>query len=148
MTLRQEEKDSLSRYRIEKAKKILEDARLLLEENRFESSVNRSYYAALTAAKAVLILFGIDPKTHEGVKAMLGKKLVLTGHASREYGKWFRSLKGDREEVDYADYVSIDRAEAEDAFTSAERFVEESRRLVEKLQKELPASPELHSKDT
>jgi uncharacterized protein len=148
MTLRQEEKDSLSRYRIEKAKKILEDARLLLEENRFESSVNRSYYAALTAAKAVLILFGIDPKTHEGVKAMLGKKLVLTGHASREYGKWFRSLKGDREEVDYADYVSIDRAEAEAAFTSAERFVEESRRLVEKLQKELPASPELHSKDT
>lgn len=79
---------------------------------------------------------------------MLGKKLVLTGHASREYGKWFRSLKGDREEVDYADYVSIDRAEAEAAFTSAERFVEESKRLVEKLQKELPASPELHSKDT
>lgn len=148
MTLRQEEKDSLSRYRIEKAKKILEDARLLLEENRFESSVNRSYYAALTAAKAVLILFGVDPKTHEGVKAMLGKKLILAGHASSEYGKWFRSLKGDREEVDYADYVSIDRAEADAAFTSAERFVEESRRLVEKLRKELIASPELHYTDT
>lgn len=45
---------------------------------RWESSVNKSYYAALSAAKAVLILFGIDPKSHEGVKTMfvfnIGKK--------------------------------------------------------------------------
>jgi uncharacterized protein (UPF0332 family) len=144
MTLSQEEKDSLSKYRIEKAKKILEDARLLLEERRFESSVNRSYYAALTAAKAVLIIFGIDPKTHEGVTTMLGKNLILPGHASSEYGKWFRTLKGEREDVDYADYVSIDKAEAEAAFRSAERFVEQSVRLAEKLRKELfaPSDPQ------
>lgn len=148
MTLRQEEKDSLSKYRIEKAKKILEDARLLLEEKRFESSVNRSYYAALTAAKAVLIIFGIDPKTHEGVKAMLGKKLILAGHVSSEYGKWFRNLKGEREEVDYADYVAIDKAEAEAAFTSAEKFVEQSMSLAEKLRKEVFALPDLHPADT
>ncbi|OGF67406.1 MAG: hypothetical protein A2Y62_20350 [Candidatus Fischerbacteria bacterium RBG_13_37_8] len=36
-----------------------------------ELSVNRSYYAAFAAARAVLILFGIDPKTHNGVKTMI-----------------------------------------------------------------------------
>jgi uncharacterized protein (UPF0332 family) len=77
---------------------------------------------------------------------MLGKKLILAGHVSSEYGKWFRSLKGEREDADYADYVSIDKAEA--AFTSAERFVEQSMRLAEKLRKELFALQDPHSTDT
>lgn len=70
MTLTGEEKKSLSKYRLEKAKRLLEDAKLLLEKERLESSINRSYYAALTAAKGVLILFGVDPKTREGVKTI------------------------------------------------------------------------------
>lgn len=42
MTLSIEEKRSLSEYRLEKAKRLLDDARLLLEQNRFESSINRT----------------------------------------------------------------------------------------------------------
>src|SRR3989337_3647348 len=105
MTLSPEEKLSLSRYRLEKAKKLLEDARILLEQQRFESSINRSYYAALTAAKAGLHLFGIDPKTHEGVKTMVGKKLIMDGYMPNECGKWFRNLLFEREDADYADFI-------------------------------------------
>lgn len=79
MTLSKEEKRSLSLHRFEKAGRLLEDARLLLEMGRHESSVNRSYYAAMTAAKAVLILFGIDPRIHDGVKTMVSKKLIMEG---------------------------------------------------------------------
>lgn len=79
MTLSKEEKRSLSLHRFEKAGRLLEDARLLLEMGRYESSVNRSYYAAMTAAKAVLILFGIDPRIHDGVKTMVSKKLIMEG---------------------------------------------------------------------
>jgi uncharacterized protein (UPF0332 family) len=43
MTLSLEEKKSLAKYRSEKAKRMLEDAKLLLEGKRFESSINRSY---------------------------------------------------------------------------------------------------------
>lgn len=64
MTLSIEEKKALSKYRLEKADRLLKDAELLLKKSRWESSVNRSYYAVLSAAKAALILFGIDPKTH------------------------------------------------------------------------------------
>jgi len=137
MTLSKEEKKSLSRYRIEKAKRLLEDARLLLEEGRFESSINRSYYAALTAAKGLLILFGIDSKTHEGVKAMVGKKLIMDGYMSDEYGKWFRSLLFEREDADYADFVIMDKDDAQVAYKNAISFIEKSVEVADRIIKEL-----------
>ena len=137
MTLSREEKESLSRYRLEKAKRLLEDARLLLEKERFESSINRSYYAALTAARGVLILLGIDPKTHEGVKTMMGQKLVMPGYLPKEYGKWFRSLLLEREDADYADFIVVDKGDAEEAYKNASSFVEKSTEVVDKIIKEI-----------
>ncbi|PIV42239.1 MAG: hypothetical protein COY75_07795 [Nitrospirae bacterium CG_4_10_14_0_8_um_filter_41_23] len=137
MTLNMEEKKTLSKYRLDKAERLLEDAKLLLKEERWESSINRSYYAVLSAAKAALILFGIDPKTHEGVKTMVSKKLVLDGLISKEYGKWFRTLLFEREDVDYADYVIIDPSEAEDAYNNAVRFIEKVKDVIEMLIKQI-----------
>lgn len=133
MTLSAEEKKSLSKYRLEKAERLLNDASLLLREGRWESSVNRSYYSALSAAKAILILFGIDPKTHEGVKTMLNKKLVLEGLVHKEYGKWFRGLSLEREDADYADYVIIDSSDGEDAFKEASIFLEKIREIISQI---------------
>jgi uncharacterized protein (UPF0332 family) len=137
MTLNIEEKKTLSKYRLEKAERLLDDARLLLKESRWESSINRSYYAALSAAKAALILFGIDPKTHVGVKTMVSKKLVLDGLIPKEHGKWFRTLLFEREDVDYADYVIIDSSDAEDAFKNATRFIEEVKIVIDTLIQQL-----------
>lgn len=136
MTLSREEKRALSRYRLDKADRLLADAELLLEQSRWESAVNRSYYAALSAARAVLILFGGDPRTHEGVKTMVNQKLVLGGYVSKDYGRWFRDLFFDREEVDYADYVTIDKTDAIAAVERAGQFVQEAKRIVERLDHE------------
>ena len=137
MTLDIEEKKALSRYRLEKADRLLEDAALLLSNERWESSINRSYYAALNAAKAVLILFGIDPGSHEGVKSMVGKKLILGGFLEKEHGRWFRNLQFQREDVDYADYVTLERKDAEEAFNNASQFVEKVKEVTLRLEGEL-----------
>ena len=137
MTLSSEEKKTLSTYRIEKAKRMLDDAGLLLKEGRWESSLNRSYYAALNAAKAALILFGIDPKTHDGIKTMVNKKLILEGLISQEHGKWFRNLLFEREEADYADYVTIEASDAEEAFKNASRFVDKIKEVIGSLMQQL-----------
>jgi len=133
MILSIEEKKALSKYRLEKAERLLEDAGVLLKGGRWESSVNRSYYAALSAAKAVLILFGIDPKTHEGVKTMINKKLVLDGLIPKEYGKWFRNLLSEREDVDYADYITTDSSDAEEAYRNASLFTEKIKEVINSL---------------
>ena len=137
MTLDKEEKIALSKFRLEKAENLLEDAKLLLKEGRAESSINRSYYAALSASKAALILFGIDPKTHEGAKTMVNKKLVLEGLIPKEYGKWFRALLFERENADYGDYISIDLSDAEEAYKNASKFIEKIKEIISSLVQQL-----------
>ncbi len=133
MTLNTEEKKVLSRYRLDKALRLLSDAELLLKDGRWESSINRSYYAALNAARAALILFGIDPKSHEGVKTMVNKKLVMDGYISKEHGKWFRELLSEREDVDYADYVIIEQTDAQLAFDNASKFIKKLTEVINSL---------------
>ena len=137
MTLDKKEKRALSKFRLEKAVNLLEDAELLLKEGRAESSINRSYYAALSASKAALILFGIDPKTHEGAKTMVNKMLVLEGLIPKKCGKWFRTLLFERENVDYADYTAIDLSDAEEAFATASKYIEKIKEIIPLLFKQL-----------
>ena len=137
MTLDREEKKTLSKYRLEKAERLLEDARLLFKESRWESSVNRSYYSALNAAKAALILFGVDPKTHEGVKTMVNKNLISDGLIGQEYGKLFRNLLSEREDADYTDYVMIDAADAEEALQNASILIGKIKEVIISVSKQL-----------
>ncbi|MBI5407801.1 MAG: HEPN domain-containing protein [Nitrospirae bacterium] len=137
MTLSVEEKIDLSRYRMEKAKKMLHDASTLFHDGSYESSVNRSYYAILSASKALLILRGIDPETHEGVKTMLSKEFIKTGLLPKEFGETFRSLQSRRADSDYGDYIEMTREEADDSFKRAGDFIRQVENIVEKLIKEI-----------
>ena len=57
MDNRQEE---LSKYRIQESKNSLKVAKHCLNESLYKDSINRSYYAAFYAIKAVLALGTID----------------------------------------------------------------------------------------
>lgn len=130
MEISVQEKIALSKYRLEKADRLIEDAALLLQEKRWESSVNRSYYATFTAAKAALILFGIDPKTHEGVKTMVNKILIIEQRLPMKYGKWLRNLLSIREDIDYADFAPIEVSDAEEAFRNSSDFIHKIKEII------------------
>lgn len=123
MTLTSEQKRDLSRYRLDKAARFLEDARTLHAQGSFGASVNRSYYAMLTAARALLVFRGIDPETHEGVKVTLAREFIKTGLIDRSAGETFRSLQARRLDSDYGDYIEIGTEESEDSLHRAEAFI-------------------------
>lgn len=133
MTLKIDEKIELSRYRMEKAKKLLRDASSLFFNGSYESSVNRSYYAVLTASRALLVLRGIDPETHEGVKTMLSKEFIRTGLLPKESGETFRGIQARRIDSDYGDYIEIGHDEADDSLKRAQDFVEKAEGLLNQL---------------
>jgi uncharacterized protein (UPF0332 family) len=133
MTLKIEEKIELSRYRMEKARRLLRDASSLFSNGSYESSVNRSYYAVLTASRALLVLRGIDPETHEGVKTMLSKEFIRTGLMPKESGETFRGIQARRIDSDYGDYIEIGHEEADDSLKRAQGFVEKAEDLLNQL---------------
>ena len=120
MTLSADDKRALSGIRFEKARAALQDSRANLEEGRLNTSVNRSYYAALAAVRSLLILEGVDLASHAGAVTMLSLHFIKTGLLPISIVKHVKTLLSRREDVDYGDFDSITRDEAQDSVARAE----------------------------
>jgi len=79
MSLEAQDKRALSDIRMSRAYEFLDDGKANYKDKRYKTSVNRSYYAVLNAARAILILQGANPETHEGALTMLNLRFVKPG---------------------------------------------------------------------
>jgi hypothetical protein len=116
------------------------DAVKSFELKMYKTSVNRSYYAIFHAARALLILRGIEPVHHDGVITMLSLHFVKSGVLPKESIKLFKNLLTLRTDVDYGDFESIEKEDADGAVKQAKRFVKTTDALRRKLIKELSSS--------
>ncbi|MBI4618745.1 MAG: nucleotidyltransferase domain-containing protein [Desulfobacterales bacterium] len=56
-----------------------EETKSGLSFSPYKTAINRSYYSVLNAARAILILEGANPETHEGVVTMLSLRFIKIG---------------------------------------------------------------------
>jgi uncharacterized protein (UPF0332 family) len=61
-------RQDLIKYRIHRAKDTLEDAEILAERQKWNSTINRLYYSAYYAVMALLLHSNLKPITHNGAK--------------------------------------------------------------------------------
>ena len=112
---------------------MLDDAINTFKAGMYKTSVNRSYYAVLHSARALLILKGVDPIRHDSVKTMFSLHFIKTEMLPQEVVKIFKNLLSLRTDVDYGDFESIVKSDAENAVKQAKRFI----RIVESARKKL-----------
>ena len=120
-----DKKEDLCIYRIRNAVETLGVAALCLESQHYKDSINRSYYAAFYAIKAVLALEEIDVKRHKDAVAYFNKTYVATEIFSRETGKKLGRLKQERESSDYDDFYVASLTDATDQYNSAKLIIDE-----------------------
>lgn len=123
MTLDVKEKKALSEIRTAKAREFLDDAESNFKEGRHKTSVNRSYYSALNILRALLILEGANPETHDGIITMVSLKFIKPGLLPVDVVKKFKVLLARRSDVDYGDFDAIDAATAEDSLKMAQELI-------------------------
>jgi uncharacterized protein (UPF0332 family) len=124
MNLDAKDKKTLSDARMEKASEFLADAEALWSQKRYRSSVNRAYYAALSAVRSILILVGVNPESHEGAATLLSLRFVKPGLLPVETIKAFKTLLSRRTDVDCGDFDSVGPEEAEHSLGEAQRILE------------------------
>ena len=135
--LNSEEKIILSDIRFKKSEEMLADAVKSLKNGMYMTSVNRSYYAALHAARSLLILKGVDPLSHDGVKTMISLHFIKPKILSQEVMRYFKNLMTLRTDVDYGDFESVEKNEANGALKQAKRFLKIIDSVRKKLIKEI-----------
>jgi len=92
---------------IDMADEKLESAKYLLEGEFYRDCVSRAYYSMFHAAKAILLLKGVEPKTHKGVLRMFGLHLVKESDVDIYLGKALSYAREVREDSDYGVSISI-----------------------------------------
>ncbi len=94
-------------------------------------AVSRAYYAAYHAARALLYEKAIEPRTHDGVRRMLGLHYVLMGEMAAADAESLAELAYMREASDYAPAQPITAAQAARAVALARAFLRIARVDVE-----------------
>lgn len=115
----------LSKYRFKRAQEILEDAKILLNEKSFASSVNRSYYAIFHALRAVIALDGFDSSKHSGVISYINRNYVKEGIFQKQLSKILDTSFRLREKADYDDFFIISLDTAQEQLLKAETVMNE-----------------------
>lgn len=109
---------------IERAKRYLKSAEILLEEGDYESSVSRTYYAMFYSAQAMLLTKNLSFSSHKGVISAFGEHFVKTGIFQKEMGRELNKAFEKRQIGDYEYTFVITKMEAEEVLKNGEEFVE------------------------
>ncbi len=106
-----ERRADLCNYRMKNSEDSLTVAEDCLEKGLYRDAINRSYYAAFYAIKALLALEEVDFKKHKDVVAYFNRTYAVTEKVPREIGRKLAHLQQKREKSDYDDFYIASKEE-------------------------------------
>ena len=130
MGLTEDEKNTIIKYRLERAKETLIDVDISVQNERWNNAANRLYYACFYAAIALLLKDGYETRTHNGVRTVLGLHYVKTGIISKELNKAYRRMFDIRQTGDYDDLIIITENKVVPLVEPAKQFIETIENLI------------------
>jgi len=108
----------------------LQAANALLRLGLHNDAISRADYAAFHYARALLLLDGLEPKTHRGVIALLLERYEKTGRLEPGAVSVVARLQTFRGLADYDARERIPKERAVAEVAAAENFVEKARPLL------------------
>lgn len=115
--------NELVNYRLQRAYEALEDARILAGAARWNTCVNRLYYACFYAVSALLIQNGLSSSKHTGIRSFFNRHYVKTGKVTKEMAQIYNDLFERRQESDYLDFIHFEESEVRPWISKAEAFI-------------------------
>ena len=120
----------LIEYRLNRAKDTLDDARILAEKSKWNSTINRLYYAAYYAVTALLLKSDLRATTHNGVKSNFSEHYIKTNMISRELGKIYSQLFTWRQKGDYDDLFDFEKDMVVPYFEPVKELIDTIEKIV------------------
>jgi uncharacterized protein (UPF0332 family) len=112
----------------ERAAECIEDARVLLDNNRLAAAVTRAYYAMFHGATAALLARGIRRSSHHALLAAFGQNFIKTGELDERLYRNLREAFERRQQTDYEAIVEIDHETTTQLIERAIDFVDACRK--------------------
>ena len=123
MTLPGKDKSALIKYRIDRAKETIIEAKEALESNRLILAVNRIYYACFYSVEALMMTRDFSTKNHGVLKGEFNKTFIHSGIIDKKYFEILNNAFKNRQTGDYGDFVKFSKDKVESSLSEAEKFV-------------------------
>lgn len=115
----------LSEYRVNKANDMLSQAEILYKSQKYDGSINRSYYAILNGIRSLLALVNLDSSKHTGVLSYFDKYFVKTAIFEKNISKIAHAAFDTRQDNDYEDFYIPSEEEARMQLKEAKYLISE-----------------------
>jgi uncharacterized protein (UPF0332 family) len=118
-------------YRIQRAFETLKEVSVLVENEFWNASVNRMYYACFYSVGALLAIDKVRTSSHSGVKLKFGQLYVKTQLVEKRFGKFYSDLFEKRHKGDYNDFFDYDEETVQRFHPLAIEFVKKMNEILQ-----------------
>jgi len=123
----------LSKYRFVKAKDLLSQAILLHNNQKYDGSINRSYYAIFNGIRSLLALIKLDSPKHSGIISYFDRYFVKTKIFNKKYSEIIHYAFDIRQDNDYEDFYTPSKDESARQIKECEEFLQEIEKIIESI---------------
>jgi uncharacterized protein (UPF0332 family) len=109
---------------LNRANDALKAAELLAQNDLCNDAVSKLYYVLLYCVRALLLLKGIEARSHEGALRMFGLHFIREGLIEVSYSHIFSKMMKYREEADYNPHYYFTREDYAEYKKEVDEFSE------------------------
>jgi len=124
------EKETLIKYRIERSKETISEAKSAIENNKLFAAENRIYYSIFYIMSALALKNNFSTSKHFQLLGWFNKNFVKTKIVSVELSKIYFDAFEKRQEGDYKDLIYFTSEEVKEDFENMMNFVKEVEKLI------------------
>lgn len=125
MTIEEQTRDDLIKYRLEQARDTIDVVELLIKNDKLSTAINRIYYGMFYSLLALALQFNFETSKHQQLIGWFNKEFVRTGLIEKEFGRILRDAFENRTSGDYDSFVIFDQSEVLLLFSEMKSFIEQ-----------------------
>jgi uncharacterized protein (UPF0332 family) len=125
MTIEEQTRDDLIKYRLEQARDTIEVVDLLIINDKLSTAVNRIYYGMFYSLLALALQFNFETSKHQQLIGWFNKEFIRSGLIEKEFGRILRDAFENRTSGDYDSFVVFDHSEVLLLYADMKSFIEQ-----------------------
>lgn len=110
-------------YRIEQAKETIDEAELLIANNKYRAAISRIYYGMFYCLLGLALKYQFETSKHQQLLGWFNKNFIHTGKVDLKYGEIIKNAYRNRIKSDYETYVSYSKENVEAMLLNMKEFV-------------------------
>ena len=130
MTIEKDDRISLISYRLEQAEETILDVKLLIDNNRFRSAINRIYYGMFYSLLALGLANKFETSKHSKLIGWFNKNFIHAGLFDSKYGKIINKAFNRRTKGDYDTYIEFEKDTVIEMYNEMQDFILEIKKYL------------------